>query len=146
MVGHLVDSAVDPDALAAPGDDGDVQQPLAPDPAHDVVLPVDVDGSLHAASLNRNHSTVFCMPDARSVRGTQPSSFVARVMSGHRLSGSSIGRGTFLIATVPIRAARSTWAAISRTECSVGLPMFTGPSGGGSISMSRTRPSTRSST
>ncbi len=83
------------------------------------------------------------IPSSKSTRGSQPSTFRARVMSGRRTRGSSWGSGLWTMGTSrPHR--RCTERANSRMVISCGLPMFTGSAS--PEWSSRHMPSTLSST
>src|SRR5881392_1992602 len=82
---------------------------------------------LHAGcSLSRKNWIVRRSPSSRPMRGSQPSSFRARVMSGCRTFGSSSGSGRNTTALL-LPASRMIVRANSRIVTSCGFPQFTGP-------------------
>ena len=85
------------------------------------------------------------LPSSSATSGCHDSSCFARVMSGQRRTGSSGGSGWCSMGE-RLRVSRSTRRAMSSTVCSSGLPRLTGPVTPSGASISRTRPSIRSST
>src|ERR1700682_6373523 len=94
-------------------------------------------------TTDRKYSRVRLRPSSRGTSGSQPSRLRARVMSGRRCFGSSIGRGRW---TIPLfePARRMIVSASSSTVTSLGLPRLTGISS--PRSSTRSTPRTRSET
>ena len=79
-----------------------------------------------ASTLPAKYSMVRPIPSRRPIRGSHPSSARARVMSGQRRVGSSVGNGSKTMSEVEPVTSRTKWASSSMVRSS-GFPMLTGP-------------------
>ena len=101
-------------------------------------------GMMGPIDRQRKYSTVRLRPSSSGTVGSQPSSSLARPMSGLRRTGSSEGSGRSSIAPSLAVRARIILAS-SSIVISPGLPRLTGPVTSRGAFISRIRPSTMSS-
>src|SRR5215212_1706391 len=109
-----------------------------PAPQNPCLRPAD-----EASVRDANQVRVVARPTRAGGGGSHPSDSLARVMSGRRFWGSSSGRGFCEISLCEPESSM-TISATSRTEYSMGLPIFTGRVS--PLLISRITPSIRSST